>query len=284
MIIEDKRETMGEVASTQAPWIGHSTNLVGLSTELIASCDFNEAPLPLAISGVREFNRPLFDMLAEAESLPEAAQGFTLYMNAMFGIDVEQQERNPPGAPRRFRSSFLKLIRGWGFDSNGPEGAVLKGWVESRFGVFPTFHKKPIRRISSEVWTHYVEEKMSSRFHNNSILTQLDLLFEFCQWALAKFFAPGQTHVTLHRGVNTLEEHLVYDRRADGLVKLRLNNLVSFSSDRHVASCFGDVILTLQAPLAKVVFFNELLPAHPLKGEGEYLLIGGDYLARASRL
>ncbi len=271
-----------------AAWIGHSTNLVGLPTDLIASCDFNEAPLPLRISGVREFNRPLFDMLAEAESLPEAAQAFTLYMNAMFGIDAEQQEKPPPnirpGAPRRFRSSFLKLIRGWGFDSNGPEGAVMKGWVESRFGVFPTFHKKPIRRISSEVWTDYVEEKMSSRFHNNSILTQLDLLFEFCQWALAKFCARGQTHVTLHRGVNALEEHLVYERRAKAQVKLRLNNLVSFSSDRHVAGCFGDTILTIQAPLAKVVFFNELLPSHPLKGEGEYLVIGGDFLAEASRL
>ena len=91
---------------------------------------------------------------------------------------------------------------------------------------------------------------MSSRFHNNSILTQLDLLFEFCQWALSRFFAPGQSHITLHRGVNALEDHLVYERERDH-VRIHLNNLVSFSSDREVAGCFGDTILTVRAPAAK---------------------------------
>ncbi|MGO4871153.1 MAG: NAD(+)--dinitrogen-reductase ADP-D-ribosyltransferase [Roseiarcus sp.] len=271
-----------ELAGLQ--WIGHSTNLVGLSTDFLASCEFNDAPLPVRISGVREFNRPLFDMLAEAESLPEAATAFTLYMNAMFGIDPEQKDAPQAGAPRRFRSSYLKLIRGWGFDSNGHEGAVMKGWVESRFGLFPTYHKQPMQRISSPVWTTYVEEKMSSRFHNNSILTQLDLLYEFCQWGLATMAAPGQTHIVLHRGVNALEDHLVFERRGGAQVRLRLNNLVSFTCDRDVAGCFGDTILTIRAPIAKVVFFNELLPSHPLKSEGEYLVIGGDYCAEASCL
>ncbi len=265
--------------------IGHSTNLVGLPTEFLASCDYNEAPLPLKISGVREFNRDLFEMLGEAEHPAEAARAFTLYMNAMFGIDREQQPRPASdGRPRRYRSSFLNLIRGWGFDSNGAEGAVLKGWVESRFSLLPTFHKQPIRRISSPVWTTYVEEKMSSRFHNNSIQTQLDLLYEFCQWTLARFFAPGGTHLTLHRGVNVLEDHPIHERRGDGRVILHLNNLVSFSSDRDTAGCFGDTILTVRAPIAKILFFNDLLPSHPLKGEGEYLVIGGDYHAEARRL
>lgn len=265
-------------------WIGHSTNLVGLPTEFLASCDYNEAPLPLRISGVREFNRDLFEMLGEAENLAEAAQAFTLYTNAMFGIDPEQKPAAAPGRPRRFRSSFLTLIRGWGFDSNGAEGAVLKGWVESRFGLLPTFHKQPIRRISSPVWTTYVEEKMSSRFHNNSIQTQLDLLFEFCQWALDRFFAPDATHMILHRGVNALEDHSIFERRRDGRVTLRFNNLVSFSQDRDVAGCFGDTILTVRAPVAKILFFNDLLPSHPLKGEGEVLVVGGDYHAEARRL
>ncbi len=50
---------------------------------------------------------------------------------------------------------------------------------------------------------------MSSRFHNNSILTRLDLLDEFCLWGLATMAAPGQTHIVLHRRVNTLEDHFV---------------------------------------------------------------------------
>jgi NAD+--dinitrogen-reductase ADP-D-ribosyltransferase len=157
---------------------------------------------------------------------------------------------------------------------------VLKGWVESRFGLFPTFHKQPIQRISSPVWTTYVEEKMSSRFHNNSILTQLDLLYEFCQWMLARFFAPNESHMTLYRGIHASEARELLAGRGP----VRLNNLVSFSSDRDVAGCFGDMILTVRAPVAKILFFNDLLPSHPLQGEGETLLIGGDFRAEASCL
>jgi NAD+--dinitrogen-reductase ADP-D-ribosyltransferase len=63
---------------------------------------------------------------------------------------------------------------------------------------------------------------------------------------------------------------------------IRLNNLASFTTDREVASCFGDTILEARVPLAKIVFFNELLPKHALKGEGEILAVGGDYDVTAS--
>ena len=266
--------------------IGHSINLVGLPTELLASCEFNDHPVPLHISGVREMNKSLFEMLSQAPDLPDAGEAFACYMMAMFGIDPEQRERRvdrgTEGTRRRYRSSFLRLIKGWGYDSNGPEGAVLKGWVESRFGIFPTFHKEIIRRVSSGAWTTYVAEKMSSRFHNNAIYIQLDLLFEFCQWALQRFFVPGQTHLTLHRGVNSFDEHQIVTRIDKNTVIMRLNNLTSFSSDRNIADCFGDTILTARVPVAKVAFFNALLSIHPLKGEGEYLVIGGEYRVTAS--
>jgi NAD+--dinitrogen-reductase ADP-D-ribosyltransferase len=261
---------------------------VGVPTDLLASSAFNDHALPLHISGVREMNGPLFEMLAQASDLADAGEAFGYYMMAMFGIDPEQREstadRGPAGKRRRYRSSFLRLIKGWGYDSNGPEGAVLKGWVESRFGIFPTFHKETIRRISSGAWTTYVEEKMSSRFHNNAIYVQLDLLFEFCQWALAHFAAPGATHLTLYRGINAFDEHQIVERIDKHAVVMRLNNLTSFSSDRDIAGCFGDTILTARIPACKIAFFNGLLATHPLKGEGEYLVIGGEYRLRASYL
>ena len=49
-----------------------------------------------------------------------------------------------------------------------------------------------------------------------AIQTQLDLLFEFCQWALDKFFTPGATHMTLHRGVDALEDHASSSGAATG--------------------------------------------------------------------
>ena len=65
-------------------------------------------------------------------------------------------------------------------------------------------------------------------------------------------------------------------------VVLRLNNLVSFTAERDMASWFGDYILEAQVPAAKIFFRNDLLPNHPLKGEGEVLVIGGDYRTTAS--
>jgi NAD+--dinitrogen-reductase ADP-D-ribosyltransferase len=264
---------------------GSSTNLVGLPTEFVASRDFHEQPMPLHISGVREMNATLFEMLSQAADLGEAGEAFMCYMTAMFGLDPEQREDGEKvSGRRRYRSSFLRLVKGWGYDSNGPEGAVLKGWVESRFGIFPTYHKQPIRRISSGAWTTYVEEKMSSRFHNNAIHTQLDLVYEFCQWALARFVAPRESHLTLYRGTNSFDEHLIRERISKHSAVIRLNNLASFTADREVACCFGDIILTTRVPIAKLAFFNTLLSMHALNGEAEYLVIGGDYQVTASRL
>ncbi len=122
--------------------VGHSSNLVGLPTDFLASCDFNDQPMPVHISGAREMNDNLFKMLQLASDLQEAGEAFNSYMYAMFGLDPQQRDEKNRGQTRRYRSSFLQLIKGWGIDSNGPEGAVLKGWVESRFGISrPTTRK-----------------------------------------------------------------------------------------------------------------------------------------------
>jgi NAD+---dinitrogen-reductase ADP-D-ribosyltransferase len=84
------------------------------------------------------------------------------------------------------------------------------------------------------------------------------------------------------RGVNAFDELQIVTRIDKRSAVVRLNSLTSFSSDRAIADCFGDTILTAQVPLTKVAFFNTLLAVHPLKGEGEYLVIGGDYHVTAS--
>jgi NAD+--dinitrogen-reductase ADP-D-ribosyltransferase len=258
---------------------GHSTNLVGVPTGLLASTAFNAFPVPLHIASVCDANRSLFAMLSKAEDPGTAAGMFEAYMGTMF--DLDDQDRDGRG-PARFRaSSYLRLLRGWGYEANSPEGAVLKGWVESRFGLFPTFHKAPISDFSPPAWTAYVEEKMSSRFHSNAILAQLDLLYEFCQWSLAHFHSVGRKHITLYRGVNNFSEHMLVERIDRAHVVVRLNNLVSFTSERELAESFGDIILEVEAPTVKILFFNSLLPRHALKGEGEFVVIGGDYQAKA---
>ncbi|MGI9211186.1 MAG: NAD(+)--dinitrogen-reductase ADP-D-ribosyltransferase [Methylococcaceae bacterium] len=262
---------------------GHSINhLTGIPTELLASVAFNANPVPLRISGVREANYSLFESLHSLADPSRATELFEEYMFVLFGLSGELNPDQEKTGPRRFRSSYLKLLSGWGFDSNGSQGAVLKGWVESRFGLYPTFHKEPLDRFGSNAWMRYVSEKMSSRFHNNSINLQLDLLYEFCQWWLERFNPDNRLHVTLYRGENRFDEHHALGMSDARWQTLRLNNLVSMTAHRHNACEFGDYILEIEVPRAKILFFDTLLPKHSLKGEGEYLVIGGEYRVRVN--
>jgi NAD+--dinitrogen-reductase ADP-D-ribosyltransferase len=272
--------------------LGHSSNMVGVSAPYLASPDFNVAPESLDLPHVRATTRSFFEMLDDARDMTDAVQAFHAYMAATFCLEPDQidpleKKRKTPGnndGTRRFRSSYLRLLKGWMFETGGAEGAVLKGWVESRFGLLPTWHGQPISHIPCPAWLRYVEQKMNSRFHDNAIHCQLDLVFTFCQWALRRFVCPDQTHVTLYRGINVAGEDMVLDRPDKRHALVRFNSLTSFTADRTVAECFGDWILTVRVPTVKVVFFANLLPRHPLKGEAEYLVLGGDYFVEMSSL
>ena len=264
------------------PPLFHSTNLIGIPTALLASPAFQEHPLPLSISGVRQTNKALFAMLHDAKMPAEAVQAFQIYMRAVFDLDLPA-ETDSQGR-KRYRSSYLRLLRGWGFDANGYEGAVLKGWVESRFGLLPTFHKTLLRHYPSPAWMTYTEEKMAARFHNNCIHLQLDLLYEYAQRFLRSWLYPGRRHLTLYRGVNDFTEHQLVQRLSKREAIARQNNLVSFSTQREIADQFGDTILEVEVPTCKIVFCNAMMPGPVLQGEGEVLVIGGDYHVKMSYL
>lgn len=252
---------------------GHSTNLVGVPTGLLASAAFNAYPIPLHISGTRESHVSLFERLDAAVDAAEASRVFREYMIVVFGLEQTPEA----GEKRRYRASYLRLLKDWGFDSSSPAGAVLKGWVESRFGLYPSFHKAPLRRFNSREWLVYVEEKMSSRFHNNSIYMQLDVLYEFCQWMLARYHAPGKKNLRLFRGSNDMNEYQLLEKLPGREALIRLSNLVSFTSRPEIADEFGDTVIEAQVPLPKLLYYKGLLLDQPLRGESEYLVIGGDY-------
>ncbi|MGR9054241.1 MAG: NAD(+)--dinitrogen-reductase ADP-D-ribosyltransferase [Gammaproteobacteria bacterium] len=262
---------------------GHSTNLIGLPSSYIASHVFNDHPKPLHIAGTRESASGLFGSLADISSPVACGHAFQDYMSLIFGFEAEQRLRADHYGRRRFRNSYLKLIQDWGMDSNNAQGAVFKGWVESRFGIFPTYHKETITSFISKAWTVYIEEKMNSRYHNNCIYMQLDLLYEFCQWVVERFRFPAATHKTLYRGVNTLDEYCLVESSDKKHKIVRFNNIVSFTDRRIIASEFGTYILEVEVPMVKLIFFNELLPCHALHGEAEYLVIGGDYRVKVTR-
>lgn len=256
----------------------YSTNMVGVPADLLGSVAFNAHPQPLHIAGTREANAGLFRLLGDASDQADAADRFAHYMDAVFGLE-KPDPAQPRPAERRFRASYLKLLQGWGFDANSAPGAVLKGWVESRFGMTPSFHKAVLDRYPSPAWTGYLEEKFNSRFHNNCINMQLDVLYEYCQWSLTRFgHAPART---LWRGTNHMEEQILGGSLRSRECIMRLNNLVSFSLDAERASEFGDWVLTTAVPACKLLFFPGLLNDRVLNAEGEALVIGGLYRVEA---
>ncbi|MGR8935345.1 MAG: NAD(+)--dinitrogen-reductase ADP-D-ribosyltransferase [Gammaproteobacteria bacterium] len=262
---------------------GHSTNLIGLSAAYIASPDFNRQPRSLHIAGTRDAAAGLFELLNKQNDRAECGQIFQDYMNVVFGYEAEQRLRADRFGLRRYRNSYLRLIQDWGLDSNNAQGAVFKGWVESRFGLFPTYHKQHIDGFSGEAWIQYIEDKMNSRYHNNCIYMQLDLLYEFCQWVIERFHFPATAHKTLYRGVNALGDYCVAEKSGNDYKLVRFNSIVSFTDRDSIAGEFGAYVLEVQVPMVKVIFFNELLPHHALRGEAEYLVIGGDYRVKVLR-
>ncbi|MDE2371655.1 MAG: NAD(+)--dinitrogen-reductase ADP-D-ribosyltransferase [Burkholderiales bacterium] len=284
--------TDDEAACGAPHW--QQTNLVGLPTPLLASIAFNAHPQPLHIGGARESAVGLFALLDRCGSADEAREVFAHYMKLAFGLakpqprvvaNAAQADAAPACAAeqRRWRTSYLKLLQGWGMDANGAAGAVLKSWVESRFGLVPTFHKSALARYPSPAWIAYLEEKTSSRYHSNNVFQQLDLLYEFCQWMLARFQLLGPApRLTMWRGSTRCEEQITAGSLRRRRCTMRLNNLVSFSLSPAEAGCFGDWVLQAQVPLCKVLFLPGLVDRKLLQGEAEVLAIGGDYSMRAS--
>jgi NAD+--dinitrogen-reductase ADP-D-ribosyltransferase len=258
-------------------------NRCNLPAAILGGLTYQRAPAPLAIDGVADLHRPLFDLLDEIEEVQERAQRFVGYMDSHFRLShPEEVGLGDTAKKSRARATYLRVVRGWAFAPDGREAAVLKGWVESRFGLLPRHHGESLREPGSAAWQSYVAMRGAGLYGTNALEAQLDLLYAYSQYELARQF-PQRSHIRLYRGVNRLTEHeLVEDgemRRGDETRVLLLNNVNSFSRSRERAGEFGDQILSVDVPLPKLLFFSQLLPGM-LKAEDEYVVIGGLYRVR----
>lgn len=244
----------------------------------IASRHFNDDPKPIEIQGVRQANRFLFERL-EGEADPGArGRIFHDWLSVRFQLH-HWEEQATEGARRALRNGYVRFLRGWGVDSSSVEGAVLKGWVESRLGLPPTFHRGRIAAVEDPAYQAYAADRTRGSARTSAILGQLDLLYEFCQYELARRL-PGDRWVTLFRGVHEEEDDDVIARPGPRERVVRVNNLSSFTSDAERAWEFGYAVWEARVPLAKVFFFSGLLPASLLAGEREWLVVGGEYRIR----
>ncbi|WP_127477636.1 NAD(+)--dinitrogen-reductase ADP-D-ribosyltransferase [Sulfurivermis fontis] len=255
-------------------------NRCNLPAVILGSLTFQQHPTALHIDGVAELHRELFRLLAPLERAEHRAHLFMDYLAAHFLLDApEEAGLDRKARVRRDKADYLRVLRGWSFDADGREAAVLKGWVESRFGLLPRYHGAPIRDAGDDAYHAYMEARAQGLYNTNALEAQLDLLYAYCQYELARQH-PGHSHLRLYRGVNRLDQHDLLAAGERQSVVL-LNNANSFTDQRERADEFGDRILEAEVPLPKILAYSRLLPGR-LRGEDEYIVIGGVYQVRTS--
>lgn len=252
-----------------------SMNRCNLPPWVIASKHYNANPQIIEIQGVRHNGRPLFEKLDAEEDPEKRGMIFHDFMDVRYQLHQWEREKTK-NSRKSLKNSYLRFLRGWLFDSNSVEGAVLKGWVESRLGLAPTFHHEPINDIHSEAYFRYTVDRMKGSARTNAILSQFDLLYEFVQYELKRRFT-GQTHLTLYRGIYDFAEHQIFEKHDKHHYLLRLNNLNSFTDNFEKAWEFGSRVMQTEVPLNKVFFMGGLLPRSLFKGEGELMVFGGEF-------
>lgn len=247
-------------------------NRCNLPAVILGSLTFQRHPTPLALDGVAELHHDLFARLDRLKLPHQRAEVFRDYITVLFRLEhPEEIGLTEHVRKSRVKANWMRVLRGWAFDPDGREAAVLKGWVESRFGLTPRHHVEHLHDPASEAYRRYEQMRAEGLYGTNALEAQLDLVYAYCQYEFARAQAP--THLQLHRGVNRVESYEILVDAGRQAVLL-LNNISSFSSERERAGEFGDIILDAAIPTAKVLFHYRLLPG-VLQGEGEYLVIGG---------
>jgi len=247
----------------------HSTNKINIPAKLFVSREYNVGVTPIIIDGVVEYHRRLFEIVASAGSINDASAFFESYMNELFALEERVNGKKV--------GSYIRLLKSWLFDSNNSAGAVLKGWVENRFGLIPFYHGQSIPGLYSKEYYDYLQEWMNSRTNKNSMFSQLDLLYTYTQTIIKAYCENHVPSITLYRGVNDLSDHIIINQLSKRKYCIELNSLSSFTSEKEIAEQFGSKIIKAEVPYTKIVYFSEALPKRSFSGELEYLVIGGRY-------
>lgn len=254
-------------------------NRCSIPAVILGSLTFQQHPTRLYLDGVETLHRDLLRRLDTISDAGNRAQQFIDYMTVHFRLHaLNDAGLTKPSKCDRSKADYLRLLRGWAFDAESRDAAVLKGWVESRFGLIPRFHQTPIHSTDDESYHAYQHAYAVGLYNTNSLEAQLDLLYSYCQYELHRQ-RQELSHLSLYRGSNDIEKLKHSDNSESAKPLLLLNNLNSFTSSIERASEFGDRVFQIDVPLSKIVFYSDLIP-HYLKAENEYIVLGGVYESR----
>ena len=211
-------------------------NRCNLPAVILGSLTFQRHPARLFIDGVDALHRDLFRRLDTINDPGNRAQQFIDYMTVHFRLHApDEAGLSDNSRLDRSKADYLRQLRGWAFDAEGRDAAVLKGWAESRFGLIPRFHQQPIHSSDDESYLAYQHAYAQGIYNTNSLAAQLDLLYTYCQYELHQQ-QTDLSHLTLYRGSNDIEQLKQPKMSTNGNPVVLLNNLNSFSSSIDRAS------------------------------------------------
>lgn len=256
-------------------------NRCNLPAVILGSLNFQHHPRALKIDGINETHKALFNALDTIQSQQKRAEFFMNYMTVQFRmhrldeLGVAQYESH-----KRTKADYLRMLRGWLFDADSREAAVLKSWVESRFGLLTRYHKGQLADFSGNNYQRFLHERSQGLYATNALEAQFDLVYSYCQYELSRTY-PEEQLISLYRGINRVDSFEILNRQNKYQATVLLNNLNSFTSNRERACEFGDTILEADIPWQKILFYSNLLPGL-FSGEEEFLVIGGVYNVKIS--
>jgi NAD+--dinitrogen-reductase ADP-D-ribosyltransferase len=250
-------------------------NRCNIPPAVLGSLRFQQHPQAVFIDSIKELHKAFFTLLGQIDSAEQRAKKFIDYVDAHFRLSnlndaglVEGKTHN------RDKADYRHILRGWLFDPDSRDGAVLKSWVESRFGLLTRFHRGPLSDPSC--YKTFRQACSQGLYNTNALEAQIDLLYSYCQYELSHQYEVAKT-LLLYRGINNINSIDILQLREETKQAIvLLNNLNSFSCERERADEFGDHVVSCQVPWQKILFFSNLLPG-VLAGESEYLVIGGAY-------
>ncbi|WP_230389634.1 NAD(+)--dinitrogen-reductase ADP-D-ribosyltransferase [Vibrio nitrifigilis] len=257
-----------------------SLNRCNIPANILGSCTYQHYPVPLILDFVHDLHKDFFRHLTTIDTAQERAAYFQYYMRSAFLLGQSEQAgfSAKNRGIKRDKSDYLRLLRGWMFDADSIEAAVIKRWVESRFGLLTLNHKGMITRVSDQSYQIYLKDYVRGLYNSNALESQLDLLYCYCQYELKTQYS--HLHLTLYRGISNINHFYQIPAGEKFAGALLLNNMNSFSDNQYQAEIFGDKVICCQVPTSKILYFPKLI-AGSLNGEDEYLVLGGMYLCQS---
>ena len=256
-----------------------SFNRCNLPPWVIASSAFNDDPRPLEVQGVLQANAFFFRTLDGIADPEERARRLDDWLSVRFQLH-QWQAQATPSARKSLRNGYLRYLRGWGQDSNSVEGAVLKGWVESRMGIAPTYHRTPLGAPDpgAEAWQRYARDRVEGSARTSAIYDQLDLVYAYTQYELRRRH-PETRWLTLWRGQHDIGADQVIRQLGGREQVVRLNNLCSFTGHAERAWEFGSTVWEARVAYPRIFCLSWFLTG-ALRGEREALVVGGEMRVR----